>query len=177
MDRNELSDEELLSWSKAGCEASFTVLYRRHQGRVYRFAYAMGGLRELAEEVTQEVFLSLLEKGFGYDAGRGSLAPYLLGVARKRILRWFERNRSAASPGEGGLEAAASDDALAEMTRQETIEEVRRAAGAHAAGACAGAARGNGPGGGAAGDRDGVRPAPILQKATGSIGIGHSVRL
>ena len=44
----------------------------------------MSGQREIAEEVTQEVFLALLSEPGLYDAERGSLQGYLIGVARNK---------------------------------------------------------------------------------------------
>ncbi len=48
----------------------------------------------LAEEVTQEVFLTLLGELHRYDSSRGSLLPFLLGVARNHTYRVMRRERS-----------------------------------------------------------------------------------
>lgn len=85
------SDESLLLEIRKGGEEAFTVLYRRHQGRVYRFAYAMSGDRHVAEEVTQEVFLALLERNTGYRPELGSFLPFLMGMARNQTLRLLRR--------------------------------------------------------------------------------------
>jgi RNA polymerase sigma-70 factor (ECF subfamily) len=74
MDLAELSDETLLTRLRAGCEEAFTTLYLRNQGRVYRFALEMSGSQTMAEEATQEVFLSLLRGECNYDPSAGRLA-------------------------------------------------------------------------------------------------------
>lgn len=88
----ERTDEELLSQALAGDEQAFTTLYRRKQGAVYRFALHMSGSSQVAEEVTQEVFVFLFRRGARFDPARGSLGPFLFGVARNYVRRAMERS-------------------------------------------------------------------------------------
>lgn len=68
-----LADDDLLRLTQAGNEQAFTTLYQRRQGAVYRFALQISGNISIAEEVTQEVFLSLLRERGAYDGKRGPL--------------------------------------------------------------------------------------------------------
>jgi RNA polymerase sigma-70 factor, ECF subfamily len=95
--KHELSEDDLLHLMRKGDEQAFLVLYRRHQGAVFRFALHMSGSRQVAEEVTQEVFLGLLSAAGRYDAGRGSLQAYLIGVARNCVRSQQRHERSRAS--------------------------------------------------------------------------------
>ena len=85
--KSDLSDSELLRMMLAGDEESLSVLYRRRQGGIYRFALQMSGSKSIAEDVTQEVFLFLMRQGHIFDAARGALSAFLLGVARNYVLR------------------------------------------------------------------------------------------
>jgi RNA polymerase sigma-70 factor (ECF subfamily) len=76
-------DEQLLERSRSGCETPFAELFRRHQGRVYRFVLHMSGWESAAEETVQEVFLTLLEDSGKYQPARGAVGGWLLGIARK----------------------------------------------------------------------------------------------
>jgi RNA polymerase sigma-70 factor (ECF subfamily) len=126
MSAEENPDEAgLLGRLRKGDADAFTTLYRRHQGAVYRFALQMTGRRAVAEDVTQEVFMALIRNPESYDAARGALASYLYGVARNTVHRNLERDRFCAT--EGDEETAAPDNALTDLTRQETLVEVRRA--------------------------------------------------
>jgi RNA polymerase sigma-70 factor (ECF subfamily) len=94
------TDQELLEASGAGDEGAFVEIYRRHHGRVYRFAYRMTGSPEAARDVTHSCFVGLLEKPAGYDGERASLGTYLCGAARHLSLRsasraWRERSLAA----------------------------------------------------------------------------------
>ncbi len=88
----EQTDEQLLQLALDGNEDAFTALYRRRQGPVYRFALHMSGSTQVAEEVTQEVFLFLLQRGRDFDPARGVLGAFLYGVARNYVRRAMEKS-------------------------------------------------------------------------------------
>lgn len=89
-----LSDNELLPLSAKGNEDAFLALYHRHQGSVFRFALHMSGSRETAEEVTQEVFMTLLSAPKLYSPHRGPLQAYLIGIARNNLRRHADLSRA-----------------------------------------------------------------------------------
>jgi RNA polymerase sigma-70 factor (ECF subfamily) len=122
-------DQDLLRRMLAGEEEAFTVLYRRRQSGVYRFCMHMSGSVAIAEEVTQEVFLTLIREGTRYDASRGSVAAYLHGVARNHVLRHLGKDREHVPIEEESESSAwaAPGDTLRDLTRSETIESVRQA--------------------------------------------------
>jgi RNA polymerase sigma-70 factor (ECF subfamily) len=93
----ESTDEQLLERALNGEEEAFTALYRRRQGPVFRFALHMSGSPQVAEEVTQEVFIFLLQRGRDFDSARGTLGAYLFGVARNYVRRALERSYSEAT--------------------------------------------------------------------------------
>lgn len=129
MDLIDLSDEELLRRLLAGNEDAFVALYRRRQPAIYRFAFHMSGSRSIAEEVVQEVFLSLIHRHSKYDHKRGTVVAYLFGVARNHVLRCLERDRSFVAIDGRANEAVptAREDAVESLARTDTIESVRRA--------------------------------------------------
>jgi RNA polymerase sigma-70 factor (ECF subfamily) len=77
----------------AGDEEAFRTLYRRCQGPVYRFVLHMSGSPAVAEDVTQEVFLTLIRDAGRFDPTRGTLPAYLLGIGRNLLLRRLEKER------------------------------------------------------------------------------------
>ncbi len=129
------SDEELLRLMLAGDGDAFEALYDRRQGSVYRFALRMSGLTEIAEDVTHDVFIALMRDGHQFDPARGTVAGYLLGIARHRVLKrlWRERSFVSMSVGaeDGGEkfdeQLVADADPFADLTRSETVDLVRQA--------------------------------------------------
>jgi RNA polymerase sigma-70 factor (ECF subfamily) len=108
------SDEELLRRMLDGDAEAFATLYDRRQGAVYRFALRMSGSPAFSEDITQEVFLALMLDANGFDPARGSVAAYLFGMTRHRVLRRIERERALhpLSSDEGGNEGAQLADTL-----------------------------------------------------------------
>src|SRR5438093_9781503 len=86
------SDEQLLARILKGDEEAFAALYRRRQGPIYRFALHMTRNRTIAEDVTQEVFLALLENGRSFNASCGTLLSFLYRMARTPVLRRIQKN-------------------------------------------------------------------------------------
>jgi RNA polymerase sigma-70 factor (ECF subfamily) len=131
----EIQDEQLLRMMQAGDEDAFTTLYRRRQGGIYRFVLAISNSAPLAEDVTQEVFMALIRNNRGYDPSRGSLAAYLLGMARHHALRFLKHDQTyvpiAQTQGEsrdsGALAPLSPEDPHYEMSRRETINSVQQA--------------------------------------------------
>lgn len=119
------SDEKLLEQALRGHACSFTRLFRSRQSAIYRFALHMSGDTAVAEDVTQEVFLALIENGERFDPSRGSLLSFLYGIARNLVLRRLEKKRPEDL--EAADDFAADEDLLDDLTRRETIEQVRRA--------------------------------------------------
>lgn len=91
--QTDASDSELLQSMLAGEEEALSVLYRRRQGGIYRFALQMCGSKTLAEDVTQEAFMVLIRDGQTFDPERGSLNSFLMGVTRNLLLRRLQRER------------------------------------------------------------------------------------
>jgi RNA polymerase sigma-70 factor, ECF subfamily len=94
---NGQSDDDLLRRARTGDAAAFTTVYRRYQGPVFRFAMHMSGSRPVAEDVTQEIFMTLIENRCSFDSSRGTLMAYLLGVTRNVTLRRLEKERTFVS--------------------------------------------------------------------------------
>jgi len=84
-------DEGLLTRSARGDEEAFTILYRRHADALYRFAFRMTGSSWGAEEIVQDVFMTLVREPGKYDVERGTLPAFLFGIARNKIMKYNER--------------------------------------------------------------------------------------
>ena len=116
-----LTDEQLLAQALAGDEEAFTVLYRRRQGPVFRFALHMSGSTQVAEEVTQDVFVFLVQRGHDFDPSRGALGAFLFGVVRNYVRRALERSHTDAM-----LHTPADDEAQSLVTEDDPAEGIAR---------------------------------------------------
>lgn len=86
------NDSELLKRAAKGNQEAFLALYQRHQGPVFRFALHMSGQLETAEEIVQEVFLSLLLGAHSFVERSATLQGYLIGTARNMVRSRLRQN-------------------------------------------------------------------------------------
>jgi RNA polymerase sigma factor (sigma-70 family) len=93
-------DRDLVERLGRGDHGAFEALYRRHKDRLYRHALVQsGGRASIAEEVVQDVFLSLFEGKVSPDRNVGG---YLLASVRNRALNAVARRESHAGLGPEG---------------------------------------------------------------------------
>jgi RNA polymerase sigma-70 factor, ECF subfamily len=127
-----LADEELMPLIGEQDAAAFEVFYDRHGSIAYSLAYRIVGERTVAEDVTQEAFVSIWRNGGRYDRARGSVRSWTLGIVRNRAIDTL-RGKSASAPKhavdvDAILEQRESGDRTdGEALRRETAEEVREA--------------------------------------------------
>jgi len=127
-------DDVLLRRAAKGDEEAFTLIYRRHQAAMYRFALRMTGNTWAAEEIVQDVFMTLMRDPKKYDATRGALGAFLYGVARNRVMKHLERlprevaleEKNEDGTGSGIVLQDASTPAIW-LEKRERIRQVRNA--------------------------------------------------
>jgi RNA polymerase sigma-70 factor (ECF subfamily) len=127
-----VAEAELLLKAARGDEAAFLLLYERHRTVVFRFACRMLGRPELAEDVTQECFLSILRRPEAYQPQRASLRTYLCAIARHlafKQLRKMGQETTVEEPPEARSDGSArpAGDPLDEVIAGEAATAVRAA--------------------------------------------------
>jgi RNA polymerase sigma-70 factor (ECF subfamily) len=121
------SDAELVRGAAAGERDAFAAIYERYSKVVYRFARLMSGSTSTADDVTQEVFVTLMRTLPRYEPGRASLMTYLYGIARNVTRNRLRRERRFVS-----IDAAAEDrpspdrDPCSTMSHAQDIVRLRR---------------------------------------------------
>ncbi|HWY42037.1 MAG TPA: sigma-70 family RNA polymerase sigma factor [Candidatus Sulfotelmatobacter sp.] len=125
-------DDVLLRRAAKGDENAFTVLYQRHQASLYRYALRMTGSAWAAEEVVQDVFMTLIRQPKKYDANKGEVGAFLFGITRNRVMKHLDR-----LPRELSLELQSNSGVSKEPVdlltpavwaeRRERVEQVRGA--------------------------------------------------
>jgi RNA polymerase sigma-70 factor, ECF subfamily len=125
------SDDELLARVANGDAIAFTALFRQRQADVYRVALLMTGSAAAAEDVTQEVFLAVMQDAERFESGRATVLAWMCGIARNHARRRLQRDRRT----QPLLESADMDqptmvvqpDPLADLASAAEIQALRRA--------------------------------------------------
>jgi RNA polymerase sigma-70 factor (ECF subfamily) len=81
-----LADEALMALIRDGDERALATLYDRHGPLVYGLARAIVSADADAEEVTEDVFVTLWTTPERFDPRRGSLRGWIATIARTRSL-------------------------------------------------------------------------------------------
>jgi RNA polymerase sigma-70 factor (ECF subfamily) len=84
--KRQVSDAELLERICLRDEHALAELYDRHAGLVLSVALRVVGDRELAEEVLQDTFLRCWQHAHAFQAGRGGVLGWLMGITRNRAI-------------------------------------------------------------------------------------------
>ena len=80
---SEITDAELVRLAQEGDKSAFVALYRRYLERVYRYFYARTGNVQLAEDLTAQTFMAVLESLSRYRE-RGIFVAWLFTIAARR---------------------------------------------------------------------------------------------
>jgi RNA polymerase sigma-70 factor (ECF subfamily) len=131
---SQAEDERSLQRVASGDSGGLGALYDRHGRAVYSLALRILGDEGDAEEVTQDVFAQAWRRAGQYDQTRGTVAAWLLVMARTRAIDRF-RARSVRPEGrvqdDDGLTLqqlpTTSPDAASEMMAAERGHRVRQA--------------------------------------------------
>ena len=129
--RPERSDEELLSALAAGDDRALGPLYRRYVPTVFKIAAQSLG-RDAAQDIVQEVFASVWKNAQTFDPARGPVRPWIVQIARSRVLNELRRRSRKPESGEESDGAALQelpdgasppDQAVWEEYRRSTIQK------------------------------------------------------
>ena len=112
-------DNILMTRIAGGDSVAFDELYRRHGHRALMLARKLCASRELAEEVTQEAFISLWRGAHAYRSSAGSVSAWLSSMVRNRAIDAWRRASvrpvevETFEDGAGQLRASAFDEPAA----------------------------------------------------------------
>jgi RNA polymerase sigma-70 factor (ECF subfamily) len=121
------TDETLMLAYRDGDAQAFDALYARHRSRLYRYLLHQCGRREQADEMFQEVWMSVIRSRGSYEVS-AKFATWLYRIAHNRLvdvyraagrLREFEVD---AADGEGNPPDLAAPDCEEPERRFERVE-------------------------------------------------------
>jgi RNA polymerase sigma-70 factor (ECF subfamily) len=105
---DQTTDADLLARTAAGEIAAFQTFHQRHAGRVLSYARKIARAPDLAEDITQEVFLAVWRKAGTYRPDRGDVLGWLYTLTRNKVMDAWRRpeHRAGHAPLPGDAEHA-----------------------------------------------------------------------
>ena len=92
------SETFVIQAAQKGSEQAWRQLFEQHFDAVYRFCLALAaGRKDLAEELSQQVFVTAAQRINRFDSSRAAFRAWLLGIARNRhmAIRTGEQRRKS----------------------------------------------------------------------------------
>lgn len=118
-DRANRTDAELLAAVAQRDGAAFSAFYRRHLAEVLAYLVRETGDSELAADLAAEVFAAVLLSAARYEPQAPSALPWVIGIARHKVLMSWRRGRVEARARQRlGLEPVELDDLALERIEQ-----------------------------------------------------------
>ncbi len=119
-----MSDLEILvKKAKRGDKNSFGELYKIYLKKIYRFIYYLVYDRQLAEDLTQLVFLKAYKSLPSFVPEKGTFQAYLYTVARNLVIDYQRRKKELSL--EDVEEPVSTFDIDEEVVREESKDIVR----------------------------------------------------
>jgi len=87
----ETTDRELIARIAREDRTAFRLFYERHGSRLLGYVRMLSREREAAEDIVQEVFLSVWRKAKSYRPDRGDVPGWLYTIARNRLVDLWRR--------------------------------------------------------------------------------------
>lgn len=85
---------KLVRQAKAGDSAAFGLLFDTYYDKIFRFVYYKVFSKELAEDITSDVFYKALTRLPSFDADKGLFASWLYRIARNAVIDHYRTNHT-----------------------------------------------------------------------------------
>lgn len=127
-----ITDETLASRACSGDLSAYEELVNRYKNSVFAIVYRMVGQYQEAEDITQEVFISVYEKLYQFDTSK-RFSPWLYRIATNASISMLRRKKKVVMLNFDETYAQSPDPAPDEFNpehayeRQELREEIQKA--------------------------------------------------
>jgi len=88
-----VNDEELLTLIVQRRLDALEALYDKYSGGIFSLAMHMLRDTQIAEEVTQDVFLNVWRRGASYRSNRGKVTAWLFSIAHHKTIDELRRSK------------------------------------------------------------------------------------
>jgi RNA polymerase sigma-70 factor, ECF subfamily len=123
---SEASDADLLVAVARQDREAFTALFDRYAVRVKAFMMRSGASVHDADEIAQEVMVSVWRRAATFDPTRAAASTWIYAIARNRRIDMIRRfNRPAPDPEDPLFQSDPEPDGMAAVSQSEREERVR----------------------------------------------------
>lgn len=122
MDRAEFADDEIVALLATGDERGLIALYDRYAPVVYSLIVTIVRRQDVAEELTQEVFLRAWRQASSFESDRGRVQSWLLAISHDVAIAEVRRGDRRPRHGSDGTDQSRS---ILEVSDRSRMREER----------------------------------------------------
>jgi RNA polymerase sigma-70 factor (ECF subfamily) len=124
-DLQDRRDRDLIDRVSGGDHAAFSELYRRYSPSAFGLANRILGDQTMAEEVLQEVFLSVWRRAGAFDPARGSVRSWLFAQIHHRSVDVVRREEAERRRSRGTVEPEATEEDVEDVIEESWLSARR----------------------------------------------------
>ena len=79
-------EQQIIQFLQLQDKRAISMLYDQYAGSLYGVAYKIVQSEQVAEDILQDVFIKVWQKGKDYNSAKGSLFTWLLNITRNRAI-------------------------------------------------------------------------------------------
>ena len=91
------SEEQLVRTAQEGEKEAFGALYDVYVEKIYRFVYYKTFNKDIAWDLTSDVFVKAYEKFHQFDADKGNFSSWVYAIAKNIIVDHYRKHRETVS--------------------------------------------------------------------------------
>jgi RNA polymerase sigma factor (sigma-70 family) len=124
-DLQDRRDRDLIDRVSGGDHAAFSELYRRYSSSAFGLANRILGDQTMAEEVLQEVFLSVWRRAGAFDPARGSVRSWLFAQIHHRSVDVVRREEAERRRSRATVEPEATEEDVEDVIEESWLSARR----------------------------------------------------
>ena len=124
-DLQDRRDRDLIDRVSGGDHAAFAELYRRYSPSAFGLANRILGDQTMAEEVLQEVFLSVWRRAGAFDPARGSVRSWLFAQIHHRSVDVVRREEAERRRSRATVEPEATEEDVEDVIEESWLSARR----------------------------------------------------
>lgn len=102
------------------------MLIRKYYDEIYAYVYRQFGEKQKAMDITQDIFLSMLQTVWNYDSKKAKFRTWLYSIATHKVVDFYRRSeyRKELQSIDVALPIAMEFDLEGEVTNKELVEQI-----------------------------------------------------
>ena len=125
LQKNNLSDNQLVDLCQKGELDVFSILYERYIDAIYRFVYMKVFEVPLAEDITSDIFFKILKKIDSYEIDwKASFKTWIYTIAQNTVIDFFRTKKESHNLEEIIDSAFVQDDFWQDIDNKDRLQKV-----------------------------------------------------